>query len=77
MRECTQEAVEELEFKVSVALAEAEKWTDYTYQAIQYIQRKSNNEVSLQNINRTFPYLKNADCSLIMEEEDEDDGVCC
>ena len=50
-KNCTKEALDDLEFKLSVALAEAEKWTDFTYQTMQYIQRRSNNEVSFQNIN--------------------------
>ncbi len=43
---CTQEGIDEIEYKLNVALNEASKWTDYTYQTMQYIQQRSNNEVS-------------------------------
>jgi uncharacterized lipoprotein YehR (DUF1307 family) len=61
MNGCTEEAVEDLKYKINVGLAEAQKWTDYTYQGMQYIKQKSNNEVSFSNINRTFPYLKDTE----------------
>ena len=56
---------------MAVGVAEAAKWTDYTYQVMQFIQQTSNNEVSFQHINDAFPYLKGADCSLIEQEEDD------
>lgn len=37
VRECTSERVEDLEYRLTVGVAEAQKWTDNTYQLIQYI----------------------------------------
>ena len=52
---------------MSVATEEAARWTDYTYQVIQFIRES---DVSFQAIHNYFPYLKNTDCSLLMHEED-------
>lgn len=77
---CTRAAVDEVDFRLSVALVEATRWADYTFQAMQLIQQRSNHEISFQHINQTFPYLQDADCSLLLgeqeeeEEEAEDDG---
>lgn len=37
MQLCTQEELDELEYRMSVGVAEAAKWTDHTYQMMQFI----------------------------------------
>jgi len=55
-----------------VATEESARWTDYTYQVIQFI-KESNSEVSFEVINNYFPYLKHTDCSLLMTIDAEED----
>ena len=54
-----------------MGVCEAEKWTDMTYQLMQFIKERSNQQVSFKQIKQTFPYLNNVDQSLVLEEEDE------
>lgn len=65
---CTGEALDELDFKISIALSSCEKWTDNLYSVIQYIQQRSCNDISFADINSAFPYVKNVDCSLMLED---------
>jgi hypothetical protein len=68
--ECTRDYIDDLEYQISVGVAEAAKWTDYTYQTMQFIRERSNRDVSFQDINKHFPYLKANDCSLIDNTEE-------
>lgn len=36
--DCNQEAMDDLDFKTNIAIHEASKWSDYIYQAIQFMQ---------------------------------------
>eukprot|EP00347_Sterkiella_histriomuscorum_P012366 403368862 len=74
--ECTQQQVDEIDYRIWAIVHEAQKWTDYTYQAVQFIQQISQNEVSYNDVQKTFPFLRNIDCSVIMDREEtiqEDD----
>ena len=55
-----------------MGVCEAEKWTDMTYQLMQFIQQRSNQQITFRQINQTFPYLKNVDESLVVEQQPEE-----
>jgi len=57
---------------MSVALHEASKWTDFIYQAIQFMQQKSENDVSYLDIQKTFPHIKIADESLLLVNDQDE-----
>ena len=44
--DCTEEKVSEKEFQIAVAVEEATKWADWTYQVMQYLRTRSGGEVS-------------------------------
>jgi len=58
-----------------VGLAEAQRWTDYTFLQMQYIQESSKNEVSFSNINHQFPYNINLDFSMMDMMEVEENSL--
>jgi hypothetical protein len=71
IRECTHEAVDELEYHLCVATEEVTRWTDYTYQVMQFICEKSKQEVSFDDIHKCFPYLgTRTDNHLPKDDED-------
>jgi len=62
---------ERVEWMIAYHCEETNRWTDYIFQAVQYIARWCKDDITYEDVERTFPFLNTLNFLGIPEDPDD------